>query len=485
MLEAIGERPDLVVVTRRPGPTPARSRTSSGAIGAVLHPLAVVGARRRVGGRHRPGGRGDPGHQPVGRLGRPAGRGAPHRHPPGRRRTGTSTAGPTGLGFEPSGPGPGGRPVHLPRRRLPRLAGRAPARPAGGRRQRLGRAGARAAPGWSPGPGGVRRGHRRAGGRRGRHRDRGVPGLPALRGRPHGDPVRPEHHLRGGRACRPWSAWSTRSPATSTRPRWPGIEANGLFVGRVVDERVGDPGPRDYLVRSVVGVDRSTGAVAVDDRVPLGQHHPVPPPGRRDRRPRAEPRCWTGRRADAGLVFTCNGRGTRLFDDAHHDARAVARSVGSGAARRLLRRRGVRPGRRPQLRPSVQRVDGPVPIPLTGRPVAAEPPAAGRCRRTSPGPDAADRVAANDCEPSAPRDPDRRRRPRAARHQRHPGAGHGRPAGGQLRPPGHGHGPGPAGPRAVHPGHAPRPVRARTGPTATASSSPTATPRSCCTRCCT
>lgn len=107
-----------------------------------------------------------------------------------------------------------------------------------------------------------------------------------------------------------------------------GIETNGLFVGRVVDGRVGDPRPSDYLVRSVVGVDRSTGAVAVDDRVPLGstiRFH------RRDAETahRELAQLLEGRRADAGLVFTCNGRGTRLFDDAHHDVRAMARSVGT------------------------------------------------------------------------------------------------------------------------------------------------------------
>ncbi len=106
-----------------------------------------------------------------------------------------------------------------------------------------------------------------------------------------------------------------------------GIEANGLFIGRVVDAQIADPAPADYLVRSVVGVDRATGAVAVDDLVPLGstiRFH------RRD----ADTahlelaRLLDGRRADAGLVFTCNGRGTRLFDDAHHDARAVAYGMG-------------------------------------------------------------------------------------------------------------------------------------------------------------
>ena len=35
-----------------------------------------------------------------------------------------------------------------------------------------------------------------------------------------------------------------------------------------------------------------------------------------------------GRRADAALLFTCNGRGTRLFDVAHHDAGALAAALG-------------------------------------------------------------------------------------------------------------------------------------------------------------
>jgi len=105
------------------------------------------------------------------------------------------------------------------------------------------------------------------------------------------------------------------------------IQTDGIFVGRVVNERIGEPEPSDYLVRSVVGVDRTTGAVAVDDRVPLGStirfhrrdagtaHHDLG-------------QVLEGRQADAGLVFTGNGRGTRMFDDAHHDAEVVGRRVG-------------------------------------------------------------------------------------------------------------------------------------------------------------
>ena len=34
------------------------------------------------------------------------------------------------------------------------------------------------------------------------------------------------------------------------------------------------------------------------------------------------------RRAEAALVFPCNGRGTRLFDDPHHAAGLLQRAVG-------------------------------------------------------------------------------------------------------------------------------------------------------------
>jgi small ligand-binding sensory domain FIST len=106
-----------------------------------------------------------------------------------------------------------------------------------------------------------------------------------------------------------------------------GIESNGLFVGRLIDERVDRPGPGDYLVRSVLGADRATGAVAVDDQVPLGSTV------RFHVRDAETAHLELGtlladRRAEAALVFPCNGRGTRLFDDPHHDAGLLQRAVG-------------------------------------------------------------------------------------------------------------------------------------------------------------
>ncbi len=101
----------------------------------------------------------------------------------------------------------------------------------------------------------------------------------------------------------------------------------GLCLGRLIDERVGDPGPGDYLVRAVVGMDRATGAVAVEDRVPLGstvRFH------RRDA-VTAHLELVTllaGHRAQGALLFSGHDRGTRLFEQAHHDARVLEDALG-------------------------------------------------------------------------------------------------------------------------------------------------------------
>ncbi|HWE70139.1 MAG TPA: FIST N-terminal domain-containing protein [Acidimicrobiales bacterium] len=105
------------------------------------------------------------------------------------------------------------------------------------------------------------------------------------------------------------------------------LENNGLHVGRLIDVHLEEPGPGDYLVRSVIGVDRSTGAMAVDDRIPLGStvrfHLRDAESADRDLKT-----ILIGHHADGALMFTCNGRGTRLFDESHHDASVLSRQIG-------------------------------------------------------------------------------------------------------------------------------------------------------------
>jgi small ligand-binding sensory domain FIST len=105
------------------------------------------------------------------------------------------------------------------------------------------------------------------------------------------------------------------------------LEMGGLHLGRVIDEHREHFGPGDFLVRNVVGADRSTGAIAVTDVVPVGttvQFH-LRDAASADADLHA---LLADRLADAALVFTCNGRGTRLFGEPHHDVRVLAEHLG-------------------------------------------------------------------------------------------------------------------------------------------------------------
>jgi small ligand-binding sensory domain FIST len=106
------------------------------------------------------------------------------------------------------------------------------------------------------------------------------------------------------------------------------LEMGGLQLGRVIDEHRESFGRGDFLLRGVLGADRRTGALAVGDVMPVGttvQFH------LRDARTADEDLhvLLKGHRADGALVFTCNGRGSRLFDEPHHDARVLSDMLGA------------------------------------------------------------------------------------------------------------------------------------------------------------
>jgi small ligand-binding sensory domain FIST len=100
----------------------------------------------------------------------------------------------------------------------------------------------------------------------------------------------------------------------------------GLHIGRVIDEHRPDFGRGDFLVRNVLGADRDTGAIAIGDVVPVGstvQYHV------RDAASADEDLhlLLADARGAGALVFTCNGRGVRLFGRPDHDAELVAEVV--------------------------------------------------------------------------------------------------------------------------------------------------------------
>lgn len=107
------------------------------------------------------------------------------------------------------------------------------------------------------------------------------------------------------------------------------LMGRGLHVGRLIDEYTADPGRGDFLVRGLVGLDQETGAIAVGDVIEVGQtiqfHVRDADTADEDLRALLE---REDEAAEGALLFTCNGRGTRLFSVPNHDAALVAERLG-------------------------------------------------------------------------------------------------------------------------------------------------------------
>lgn len=104
----------------------------------------------------------------------------------------------------------------------------------------------------------------------------------------------------------------------------------GLHVGQVINEYQDNFTRGDFLIRNVQGADPQTGSMAIGDYAKVGQtvqfHVRDGTTADEDLQAMLEA-AKADSAADplAALLFTCNGRGTRLFDGPDHDAAAVAR----------------------------------------------------------------------------------------------------------------------------------------------------------------
>ena len=104
----------------------------------------------------------------------------------------------------------------------------------------------------------------------------------------------------------------------------------GLHVGLVIDEQRDAYESGDFLVRSVLGADRSSGAVAIGDQAAVGTTIQFQVRDAEaatvDLRTRLH-----GLQASGALVFTCNGRGSHLFGSSGHDAQHFTDGLGTTA----------------------------------------------------------------------------------------------------------------------------------------------------------
>ncbi len=112
------------------------------------------------------------------------------------------------------------------------------------------------------------------------------------------------------------------------------LARRGLHLGLTINEAQSQFERGDFLVRGLVGADQQEGSLAVGDMVREGQTVQF---HIRDRESASEDlntllTAYTqaGHTAtpEAALLFSCNGRGRRLFGRAHHDATMVRSRLG-------------------------------------------------------------------------------------------------------------------------------------------------------------
>lgn len=110
--------------------------------------------------------------------------------------------------------------------------------------------------------------------------------------------------------------------------------ARGVQVGRVIDPYRETFERGDFLIRGVAGVDPETGGMLVGEEVEVGEtlqfHVRDAASADEDLRELLHDalRDLGDRRPTAALLFTCNGRGSRLFAEPDHDASLVSGALG-------------------------------------------------------------------------------------------------------------------------------------------------------------
>jgi len=107
----------------------------------------------------------------------------------------------------------------------------------------------------------------------------------------------------------------------------------GLFLGIAMNEYQDHFDRGDFLITNVLGADQRTGAVAINNAVRTGQtvqFHLRDAAAADEDFVQLLERDKSNQTTSpaAALLFSCNGRGTRMFPEPHHDAATVQRLIG-------------------------------------------------------------------------------------------------------------------------------------------------------------
>ncbi len=109
------------------------------------------------------------------------------------------------------------------------------------------------------------------------------------------------------------------------------IEQTGLLIGRAIQPNREILGRGDFLVRGVMGVDQKTGAVAIGDYVKANEivqfHVRDAETAQEDLEMMLFPQTLY-ESPRGGLLFSCNGRGLRLYDEPNEDISLIQEALG-------------------------------------------------------------------------------------------------------------------------------------------------------------
>jgi small ligand-binding sensory domain FIST len=113
------------------------------------------------------------------------------------------------------------------------------------------------------------------------------------------------------------------------------LARTALLMGRVIDEYKDEFERGDFLIRTLMGADPTSGAIAVGDTFRAGQtvqlHVRDAMTAREDLHHLMESLTpeMAARPARGALLFSCNGRGAHLYGEPDHDSRVVTETTGA------------------------------------------------------------------------------------------------------------------------------------------------------------
>ncbi len=123
-----------------------------------------------------------------------------------------------------------------------------------------------------------------------------------------------------------------RETIASLSAREQALASRGILAGLVIDENKPEYGSSDFLMRPLIGADESSGAIAIGERVRVGQTLRFHARDARSAHEDLELTLGRGLRHEpagpaGALLFTCNGRGAAMFGAPDHDSKALVTAI--------------------------------------------------------------------------------------------------------------------------------------------------------------